>query len=1043
MLSVLAACAPASVLAAPGNAWHIPHSAEPGVTSMRDPVTPDPAAGLTLWSGNQYQGVGDPGNQLQTGSSVFAREIGAQNWVEYPLTFDHNSGNNVYYSVQIPSGTYAAGVNLEYYLQIPYSDHDTTFVYGSDGSSEVAIVEATAQADPFVVGVPASLQPSGTAELHAMGDIEAGWYPDSGHITVVGPDRSGGGTEEIVFAPARVQLDDEWLQMGPVTASTAIADGFELTQTLGNRQITARLTSTTEGVVRYEVVDWNGTAPTQTRIDAASDDQEHFYGFGEKFNTLDMAGRSTRIVTSDPAGNKGDLSYKTAPWFVSTRGYGFHLDSSAQAVFDMRASADDRYSITHEYGTLAYNIVYGPELTDVVSRYTEYTGRPALPPPWAFGPWMSTDHWRDGGEVRFVASRLVEEGIPGSVWVFDSPWETAYNDFTWNETQFTAGGSYGGQQWDGFASSQEMLEFLQSHGFKVVLWLTPFINTTSNDEGVPGQNLGQASNYAEAAAANYFVRDGMGGPPLEVDWWKGTGSPVDFTNSAARSWFRGQLDALVTDSGGIVGGFKIDDGEGAFVPDNAYYSDGRTGVLMKNGYTVEYHETVYDVLADDGILFSRSGFTGTQAYPGAWAGDNEPNFGEENGLPSVIVAGQTAAMSGWAIWGHDIGGYQDVNMSSTPENLFMRWAQFGALSPIMQMHRQVGAGMQYPWSFGEDGLDNYRFYTRLHTELHPYIYSHARIASETGVPIIRPLVLHYPDDPQVWAVQHTYLFGRYLLVAPMVTNQQTDRDVYLPEGAWYDYWSHERIDGGAVYTWSDADQSRLPLFVRRGALIPKLAEVPQTMLDAGYVGDPSITSPTDAWVVFAVPDDEPSDLPLYDGTQLSMERTPGALEITVDGAARPYAFEVLSEVPMLVTVGGTELPAVADAAALDAADSGWTTDGDLVLAKFDHAAGSEILRLVFDPSAGTDSGGASTGAATDATVGPLTDSGSGATNSDTGGTDSGSAGGDDSNGGCGCNTGRDTGVSFLFGGLVLFFMRRRTRTGGCDEREPRKANASR
>src|SRR5262249_6843787 len=147
-----------------------------------------------------------------------------------------------------------------------------------------------------------------------------------------------------------------------------------------------------------------------------------------------------------------------------------------------------------------------------------------------------------------------------------------------------------------------------------------------------------------------------------------------------------------------------------YIPTNAVYFDGRTGVEMRNGYATEYHKTIWSVLGTNGIDFARSGFTGSGAYPGLWAGDNQPNFGDANGLPAVVIAGQSAAMSGFAIWGHDVGGYQDSNFSSTPDNLFMRWAQFGALSPIMQMHRQVTSNLQYPWSYSAAALSNYIFY---------------------------------------------------------------------------------------------------------------------------------------------------------------------------------------------------------------------------------------------------------------------------------------------------------------------------------------------
>ena len=275
--------------------------------------------------------------------------------------------------------------------------------------------------------------------------------------------------------------------------------------------------------------------PARTSVAAASDGNEHFYGFGEKFNALDQAGKVVRIETFDNPGNKGDRSYKVAPWFVSTRGYGFLLDSTARSTFDMRVRTAGRYTVTNEVGTLAFQIIYGPALTDVLSRYTGLTGRPSLPPPFAFGAWISSDIWRDGGEVRYAVTKFRERGIPVSAFVFDSPWEIAYNDFKFNipaggfhagdpqNTQLGHDGTFEGIAFPGFASLSEMMTFLQSNGLKVICWMTPFVNKRSSNEGVRGQNLGQAE--PAGMKPEFFVRSSEGGPPLVVPWWKGDGKP--------------------------------------------------------------------------------------------------------------------------------------------------------------------------------------------------------------------------------------------------------------------------------------------------------------------------------------------------------------------------------------------------------------------------------------------------------------------------------------------------------------------------------------
>jgi alpha-D-xyloside xylohydrolase len=418
----------------------------------------------------------------------------------------------------------------------------------------------------FPQDVQWSLQPSGPFDFFEAGAIEGRIYRNTGHIEVAGSDLAGNPKANLIhFAPPAVQTDHGALSIGEAISIAAIPDGLRLTQKLGGAVITARITSSHEGVIRYEVVDWGGVAALATAIAAPSDGGEHFYGFGEKFDAFDQAEKSVRIVTFDEPGNKKDRSYKVSPWFISTRGYGLHLDSSAESVFDMRAAAHDRYVITNRFPSLRFNIVYGPKLTDVLTRYTGYTGRPPLPPPWTFGPWISSDVWRSGGEVRYVVTQFRNRGLPASAFVFDSPWEISYNDFKFNMGQFGKDATIDGTHFDGFASVEEMMAFLQNNGLKVICWMAPFVNTSSNNEDMPGQNLGKASNYDEAAAKGFFVKASPDGQPLVVPWWKGRGSPVDFTNPDARRWLSEQLKTLVAQSGvrtvsgnsePAIGGFK-------------------------------------------------------------------------------------------------------------------------------------------------------------------------------------------------------------------------------------------------------------------------------------------------------------------------------------------------------------------------------------------------------------------------------------------------------------------------------------------------------
>ncbi|HLZ54151.1 MAG TPA: hypothetical protein VKS19_06690, partial [Verrucomicrobiae bacterium] len=226
------------------------------------------------------------------------------------------------------------------------------------------------------------------------GRIEARIYRNSGHLSLVGSDLAGNPlANAVTFAPPRVKLGGYWHSLGRILSSRSFDNGLEVVQQLSNTDIVARLAFTAEGVMSYEVVDWHGLPIEETAVEAASDASEHFYGFGEKFNQLDQAGKLVRILTFDTAGDKQDSSYKVVPWFISTRGYGFHLDSAAESWFDLRAGYKDRFIVTNLFPSLKFNVVYGPRLTDVLSRYTGYAGRPPTPPAWAFAPWLSSDIW--------------------------------------------------------------------------------------------------------------------------------------------------------------------------------------------------------------------------------------------------------------------------------------------------------------------------------------------------------------------------------------------------------------------------------------------------------------------------------------------------------------------------------------------------------------------------------------------------------------------------------------------------------------------------
>ena len=348
-----------------------------------------------------------------------------------------------------------------------------------------------------------------------------------------------------------------------------------------------------------------------------------YYGTGERFQALDHRGFYLPIETDDRADNKGVGAYKPIPFFMSTDGYGIWVDSFSPGVFDLNAT--DRFAAKLRFKDDRFRVVImaGPAFSDILATFTGLTGRPRVLPPWAFGLWKSRDVHPNQDSVYADIERLRDYDIPASVIVLDSPWETGYNDFEINTTQF--------------ADTAAMFDRIESLGFNLALWLTPFINKRDVID-MKGMSE-ESSNFSEAAEKGFLVSDSSG-KVLTSEWWKGEGGLVDFTNPEAIQWWFGQLDK--TRAYGVRA-FKCDDGEGNFVPEAVFF-DGTPAYKMKNRYAALYDSVmqayVDDRLGGDGVLITRSGYTGTQKYSIDWAGDNRSNFSFGDGLPTTILAGQ-------------------------------------------------------------------------------------------------------------------------------------------------------------------------------------------------------------------------------------------------------------------------------------------------------------------------------------------------------------------------------------------------------------------
>ncbi|MGE3182891.1 MAG: TIM-barrel domain-containing protein, partial [Phycisphaerae bacterium] len=382
-------------------------------------------------------------------------------------------------------------------------------------------------------------------------------------------------------------------------------------------------------------------------------DNSDYFGGGERFQAINQKGYLLPMTSIDRPEPKGTSTYFPVPFYYSTRGYGVWVNSTLPGEFDLNGS--DRFHVRLRYQADSLEIVLfaGPRHADVLRDFNRLVGPPRLPPPWAFAPWKSRDVHRNREEILEDVEKHRALDIPGSVLVIDSPWETCYNNFELNESQFV--------------DADAMFARMGALGFHTCLWMTPFVNRT-NVQDMSGIRVEACDEFATGAAAGHFVK-GKNAEPLITSWWKGEGALIDFTSDEATAWWH---TLLARTAKWKPRAFKCDDGEGNFVGD-AIFADGARAEAMRNQYGVFYLHAARQYLAgafgDDHAIIARTGFTGAQQHAICWAGDNEASFAFDNGLPSVILAGQTAALSGIPGWGSEISGY----FGTPDKELFIRW----------------------------------------------------------------------------------------------------------------------------------------------------------------------------------------------------------------------------------------------------------------------------------------------------------------------------------------------------------------------------------
>jgi len=520
------------------------------------------------------------------------------------------------------------------------------------------------------------------------------------------------------------------------------------------------------------------------RLDIGVD--EYIYGLGERFTPFVKNGHSIDVWNED-GGTASDLAYKNIPFYISSKGYGVFTNHPERVSYEIATEAASRLQISVAGEELQYLIIGGGSVKAAVSGYCALTGKAPLPPAWSFGLWLSTSFTTDYDEltVNSFIDGMEERDIPLSVFHYDCFWMKEYEwcNFTWDEKMFP--------------EPEAMLRRLHDRGLRVCVWINPYI--------------GQKSPLFDEASEKGYLLHTTDGNVWQWDLWQPGMGIVDFTNPDASEWYIGKLEVLI-DMG--VDCFKTDFGERIPVNDVIWF-DKSDPKKMHNYYSFLFNKAVFRLLErkkgkNNAVLFARSATTGGQQFPVHWGGDCEATFAA---MAESLRGGLSLALGGFAFWSHDIGGFE----ATATADVYKRWVAFGLFSTHSRLHGS--SSYRVPWLYDKESVDILRKFTKTKNSLMPYLFTQSVKATQTGVPVMRPMVMEYPDDPLCHTLDKQYMLGDSLLVAP-VFHEDGHCDVYLPEGRFTDFFTSEPVTGGRLLR-GTYDYMTIPVFVPENTLIAK------------------------------------------------------------------------------------------------------------------------------------------------------------------------------------------------------------------------------
>jgi alpha-D-xyloside xylohydrolase len=508
---------------------------------------------------------------------------------------------------------------------------------------------------------------------------------------------------------------------------------------------------------------------------------------------------------NEDGGTSSEQAYKNIPFYLTNRGYGVFVNHPERVSFEVASEKVERVQFSVPGESLEYFVIYGPTPKEILERYTSLTGRPALPPAWSFGLWLSTSFTTDYDEqtVTSFIDGMAERDIPLHVFHFDCFW---MQEFHWTNLQWNP---------RFFPDPQGMLRRLKSRGLHICVWINPYI--------------AQRSALFDEAMQKGFLLRRPNGDVWQWDMWQAGMGLIDFTNAEACKWFAEKLRVLLKMG---VDTFKTDFGER--IPTDVVYHNGSDPLKMHNYYTYLYNKTVFDLLCDergekDAMVFARSATAGGQQFPVHWGGDSTASF---ESMAETLRGGLSLGLSGFGFWSHDIGGFEDLapsppsaslrDASKSPTrrgesaDVYKRWTAFGLLSSHSRLHGSNS--YRVPWNYDEEAVAVLSKFTKLKCSLMPYLYCAAVQAHEQGTPMLRAMMLEFPNDPACDYLDLQYMLGDSLLVAPVFSHDGSV-NYYVPAGKWTDLLNGNVIEGSR-WIKETHDFTSLPLLVRPNSVVP-------------------------------------------------------------------------------------------------------------------------------------------------------------------------------------------------------------------------------